>query len=118
MVLENVLISFFYMFHVVSRACVFLHTSLSTYPPEGSGEWRQSVPHRNRLLVLISRIFYFHPNNHNGVVTHLEPDILECIKVDDAVFNYIGCHIIKIAFTEAWRAREASTLVFRHGVVF
>ena len=63
-VLENVLISFFCMFHVVSRACVFLHTSLLTCPPEGSGEWRLSVPHRSRLLVLIvfagsiSRIFY------------------------------------------------------------
>lgn len=44
--------------------------------------------------------------------------VVEYIKVDDALFNYVGCHIIKIAFTQAWTAREASTLVFRHGVVF
>ena len=43
--------------------------------------------------------------------------VVEYIKVDDAFLNSVGCHLIKIAFTQAWRAREASTLVFRQGVV-
>ena len=41
--------------------------------------------------------------------------VVEYIKVDDVFFNYVGCHLIKIAFTQAWRAREASTLVFGRG---
>ena len=34
-----------------------------------------------------------HPDNHNGVITHLEPDILEC-EVKRALEN--------ICITEAW----------------
>lgn len=43
--------------------------------------------------------------------------VVECIKVNKAFFNYVGCHVIKIGFTQAWRAREASTLVSRRVVM-
>ena len=37
--------------------------------------------HREELARILRRTMqkYFHdPDNHNGVITHLEPDILEC----------------------------------------
>ena len=37
--------------------------------------------HREELERILRRTMqkYFHdPDNHNGVITHLEPDILEC----------------------------------------
>ena len=46
--------------------------------PLDRGAWRVTVHGSQRVGVSIHKKDLHDPDNHNGVITHLEPDILEC----------------------------------------